>query len=230
MKSILVAIILSSLASFCMAEAVSVGRAEIKLSGDNWQSFPIAEEVSPFGGDWSGQIKSERKVLVKKSSSNAVEAIVLVSGSYGNLGVAGKLQYSPKCPSDKYWYRNGNEGFNRPFAECWGVLKGQPIAQGDLGKAIPEVFPLLSQENLQMPKGAHILFSSYRNDNGTYLTVQMFIAPGFSMPNESVVESVPEGVDAKLMQYGVQLSNAVRASVMSWSGKLVVPGFSFADQ
>jgi hypothetical protein len=107
------------------------------------------------------------------------------------------------------------------------VLKGQPIAQGDLGTVVPELLPLLSKENLLMPKGAHTLFSSYENENGTFLTVQMFIAPGFSMPNETVVESVPEGVDAKVMQYGVQLSGAVRASVMSWSGKLVVPGFSF---
>lgn len=85
MKSIFTAIVLSLITSFCMAEAVSVGRAEIKLPGDNWQNFPIAEEVTPFGGDRAGQIKSERKVFVKKSSSHAVEAIALISGSPGGL-------------------------------------------------------------------------------------------------------------------------------------------------
>jgi hypothetical protein len=230
MKRILIAIVLSSIASFCMAEAVSVGRTEVKLQGDNWQSFPVAEEVAQIDGDRSVQIKSERKVFVKKSLSGAVEAIVFISGSAGGVGGSTRLQYAPKCPSDQYWYRHGNEGFNRPFSECWGVLKGQPIAQADLGRAIPELLPLLSKENLQMPNGAHTLFSSYGNDNGTFLTVQMFIAPGFSIPNPTVVENVPEGVDAKVMQYGVQLSGAVRASVMSWSGKLVVPGFSFTAQ
>ncbi len=230
MKSIFTAIVLSLITSFCMAEAVSVGRAEIKLPGDNWQNFPIAEEVTPFGGDRAGQIKSERKVFVKKSSSHAVEAIALISGSPGGLGTAGKLQYSPQCSSDKYWYRNGNQGFNRPFAECWGVLKGRPITQGNLGIAFPELSPLLSQENLQMPDGANALFSAYRNENGTFLTVLMLITPGFSLPNAPAVDSVPEGVEPKVMHYGRLLSAAVRASVTSWSGQFAVPGFGFSDQ
>jgi hypothetical protein len=230
MKSISIAIVLSSIASFCMAEAVSVGRTEVKLQGDNWQSFPVTEEVAQIDGDRSVQIKSERRVFVKKSLSSAVEAIVFISGSAGGLGGSTRLQYTPKCSSNKYWYRNGNEGFNRPFAECWGVLKGKPITQADLGVVFPELLPLLSKENLQMPNGAHTLFSSYENTNGTFLTVKMFIAPGFLIPNAIAVENAPEGVDAKVMQYGGQLSSAVRASVMSWSGQLAVPGFSFAEQ
>jgi hypothetical protein len=230
MKSISTGIVLISMASLCMAETVAVGRAEIKLPGDNWRNFALLEEVSQFGGDRSGKITSERKVFIKASSSNAVEAIVVISGSAGGLGAPGKLQYTPNCASDAYWYRNGNEGFNRPFAECWGVLKGQPVAQDSLTGLVPELSPVLSKENLRMPNQAYALFSTYQNELGTFLTVKMFIASGFSVPNASAAESVPEGVDSKVLQYGVQLASAVRASVTSWSGLLTVPGFGFTDQ
>jgi hypothetical protein len=229
MKSISAGIVLSSIASLCMAEAVSVGRAEIKLPGDNWQNFPVAEEVTEYGGDRAGHITSERKLFIKKSSSNRVEAIVLISGSTGRGG-PGKLRYTPQCPSDKHWYRNGNEGFNRPFVECWGVLKGEPIALDSLQGLAPELAPIFSKENLQMTHGAYTVTSTYRNENGTFLTVKMFIASGFSIPNTTAVDSVPEGVDSKVLQYGVQLASAVRASVTSWSGQLAVPGFGFTDQ
>jgi hypothetical protein len=213
-----------------MAEPISVGRAEIKLPGDNWQSFALVEEVSKFDGDRSGKITSERKVFIKKSSSNAVETIVVISGSVGGLGGSGKLQYTPSCSSDKYWYRNGNEGFNRPFVECWGVLKGQPIAPDVLKGLVPELAPLLSKEDLRIPDETYALFSTYRNERGTFLTVKMFIASGFSVPNATAVESMSEGVDVKIMQYGIQLSSAVRASVNSWSGQLAIPGLRFVDQ
>jgi hypothetical protein len=58
----------------------------------------------------------------------------------------------------------------------------------------------------------------------------MFLASGFSIPNATAAESVPEGVDSKILQYGVQLASAVRTSVTSWSGLLTVPGFGFTDQ
>lgn len=205
-----------------------MGRAEIKLPGENWQSFPVVEDITQVGGDRTVQIKNERKVLVQKSSANTVSAIVFVSGSSG-IGIAGKISYSPKCKSDKYWYRQGNEGFNRPFAECWGVRKGLPIAPGDIVKVVPELAPVLTRENLQMPTGAYNLFSIYENENGTFLTAEMFIAPGFSIANTAAVETATDDIDPKLLQYGRQLSDAVRSSVTSWSGKFVVPSFNVPD-
>jgi hypothetical protein len=80
-----------------------------------------------------------------------------------------------------------------------------------------------------MAQGAYTVTSTYRNENGTFLTVKMFIASDFSLPNPSAGETVPEGVEGKLMQYGTQLASAVRASVTSWSGVLAVPNFSFAQ-
>lgn len=205
-----------------------MGRAEIKLPGDNWQSFPVVEDITQVGGDRAIQIKNDRKVLVKRSSSNTVSAILFISGSSG-MGVPGKMYYSPSCKSNQYWYRQGNDGFHRTFAECWGVLKGLPIAPGDIAKVVPELAPVLSRENLQMPKGAHTLFSAYRNENGTFLTVEMFVTPGFSLSNVSAVEAVTDDIDPKLLQYGRQLSDAVRASVTSWSGQFVVPIFNVPD-
>jgi len=229
MKRVVTGFVLSSIASLCLAGAVSVGRAEVKLPGDNWQNFPIAQEVSHFGGDRDGQVNSERKIFIKKSAANAVQAIVLVSGSTG-MGGPGVLQYSPTCPSDKYWYRQGNEGFNRPFAQCWGVLKGEPIVLESLQGLVPELSAISSKEKPEMSKGAYTVFSSYKNQNGTFLTVKMFLASDFSLPNPSVSEVKAEGVEGKVVQYGIQLSEAVRASVMSWSGALTLPGVGFTEQ
>jgi hypothetical protein len=228
MKRVVTGFVLSSIASLCLAEAVSVGRAEVKLPGDNWQSFPVAGEVTQYGGDRSGQVNSERKLFIKKSVSNAVQAIVMVSGST-RMSSPGKLVYAPNCPSDKYWYRKGNEGFRQPFVECWGVLKGEPIALENLQGLVPEIADLFSKENLQMAHGAYTMTSTYRNENGTFLTVKMFVASDFSLPTPGTAETVPEGVEGKVMQYGTQLAGAVRASVMSWSGVLTVPNFSFTQ-
>lgn len=229
-KYIMTLVIASSITSFSVAADISVGRADITLPGEKWRVYTVPDEVSPFGGERSGQIKSERKVFVKESVSGAVAAIVAVSGSSGGLGVAGSLRYSPKCSSYEGWYLQGNEGFNRPFAECWGVLESKYSAISVMENWVPELTTLLNKENLRLPNGGYALFSNYRNANGTFLMVKMLIAPGFSMPDAKAVEAIPNGVDVNSVQYGHQLSNAVRASVTSWSGRLTLPVFDFAKQ
>lgn len=200
----------------------SVGRAEVVLPGDGWRVLALPANTLPYGGEASGAIQLENKVYVKESPSKKLEAMAFVSASPGGIN-NGYLQYSPDCKSwPSSFFAKGNSGFNQPFVECWRVFRKYE-ALGALKGLEPGTFDLLTKANLDFPAVFQVLTSNYSNSNGTLLDVHLFLAPGILGREGQVADELPEGVDPKFVLLGQELAQAVRASVMSLSGKFVLP-------
>jgi hypothetical protein len=220
-NSSLAAIVLS-MAQMAVAGDFSVGRAEVVLPGDGWRVLALPGNALPFGGEVSGAIKIENKIYLKESPSKKLEALAFVSASPGGIG-NGYLQYSPSCNSEpSIFFAKGNSGFNQTYAECWRVFRKYE-AHSVLKVLESGAYALLTKENLGLPTTFQVLTSNYSNANGTLLDVHLFLAPGILGRDGQVVDELPEGVDPKFVLLGQELAHAVRASVMSLSGKFVLP-------
>jgi len=206
----------------------SVGRASIQFQEDQWREISLIDPGLAYGGEVSGTINSETKVFAKTSRLGVLDAVVLIRGSSGGVQ-RGTMSYSPNCKAAADWFARGNSGFKRPYAECFLVSPVYP------GKAMLEelgqdVVKALGSDATKVPEVFQFIFSRYANSNGTFLQVSMLLGPGLVGRTGVVGEELPRGIEPKFVLMGEDLTQAVRASVMSLAGQAKLPAVAFDNK
>ena len=216
-----------SVTSVCAAE-FDVGRATMVFPTEGWRVVQVDDKGRAYDGEVSGSIQSETKIFVYQSPESAAEAVIVVRGSSGGMS-NGYMSYSPSCKNSDEVYAEGNSGYDTGFAQCLIVL---PLytAPSVLEKLAPQAERILKDQGVNVPKAVSTVWSQYANSNGTFLDVRAFFAPSFAGHDASVDAKLPSGVLAQNVAWGRLLTQAVRGSVNSFSGKLVFPSLEFKRQ
>ena len=206
------------------AEEFSVGRAEVQLPGGPWRELALQDAGQAYAGEVSGTISSETKVFVKEGAGQAVEALVLVRSSSGGIR-GGTMTYSGGCDGDEVSYAEVGQLRGQGSTQCLRVIRS--FETQSVLKALAPQLPAQWSSAAVLPKSVITVMSHSAVGTGTFLDVRVFLAPGFAGSIEPVDAVLPEGVKAPHVAWARLLSEAVRASVFSLSGKLVFPPFEF---
>jgi hypothetical protein len=209
------------------AQAVEfdVGRATVVFATDDWSAADLADEGASYGGDRSGVIRSETKLFVKTAAQGRVEAVAVVRASSAGVPAA-YMTYTRDCDPTREFFAEGNTGSGMRVARCLKVY-GQYTTQslltylGEAGRSV------LAGQNGTLPESMYVISSYFWNSNGSFVSVQVWLAPGFEGLPGTVSEALPEGVQASHVIWGRALNSAVRSSVTSIFGNLAFPPLSF---
>ena len=222
-KSFLI-VFLSSGVSLLYAQRHDVGRASVMLNGPGWEPIQTQDKGVAYSGEISGTIPSESKLFVNKSVDGQVLAIIHVRVSKGGIG-QGYFTYSPTCSDKDASFAEGNKGPQAPYAQCLLVYP-QYTTVSLLAQLDASERKLIEPYSPVTPKAMRSVFAIYRNQNGSFAQVHVFMAPQFVGVTATEVN---EAVDAYSL-WGKALMQEVRSSVNSFSGKLNVPSMAFKSE
>lgn len=208
------------------AAEFQVGRATVVFPTDDWTVADLPDQGAPYGGDRTGVIASERKLFVKTAPNGVVEAVAMVRGSKGGV-TAAYMTYRRECNTTDRYFAEGRSGDALRFAECLSVHPRYTMSSllkslGDAGKS------MLKAHTGTLPEAMYEITANFANSNGTFIEVEVWLAPGFEGSPGTVSEALPEDVEARHVVWGRALNKAVRSSVTSIFGTLKFPAMSFS--
>ena len=211
------------------ASDVSVGRATVQQLDDSWQVKSVEDKGVIVGGSAGGKMDSETKIFIKVSAKNELLGLLAVKATSSGLDMTNaRMVYTPKCDSNADSFAQGNTGNNERYLECMRVLK--PFGSESLLKNfIPQAVNVLKEEKISLPKSLRAVRTQYSNGNGSNATVIALLAPNFAGTSGEFTEALPAGIDAQLVLWAQSLQKATKGSVMSFSGKLVIPPIEFKN-
>jgi hypothetical protein len=107
--------------------------------------------------------------------------------------------------------------------DCLRVT-GPISTQRYLELAAPDMLPELTARNVVLPRAGYAVSDEVGLENGTYLAVHAVFVADFKLPSDAnSQDSVPAGVKPEAVLWGARLAEAVRGSVHSPSGTLILP-------
>jgi hypothetical protein len=225
----LMAAALVSAAGLCTAQAAEfkVGRATVVFPTDGWTVAELPDQGSGYGGDRTGVIASETKLFVKAAPDGNIETVAVVRSSKGGLPGSIYMTYDRECSSTDVFFAEGNTGEALRIAQCLSVHPRYTMSSllkslGEPGKSV------LEAHQGELPDAMHEITSNFANSNGTFVTVSVWLAPGFEGSPGTVSEALPKNVEASHVVWGRALNKAVRGSVTSLFGTLRFPALSFS--
>lgn len=209
------------------AGGFSVGRVDVELAGEGWKEISLPDRSQAYGGEKEGALSIQGKLYLRESAGREGQTLVLVSANSGGMGggSAGYMTYSPVCHSDEQTYREGNEGFGQRFAQCLMVLPR--YSSESVFKALaPELLLLRASGELSYQPGVYTVWSRHAISTGSFVDVMVFVSAPINA-DSAVTDTLPKGVPPAHVVWGRQLRDAVKSSVYSLSGRLVVPPIRF---
>lgn len=210
------------------AAEFSVGRVDVELAGEGWKEISLPDRSQAYGGEKEGALSIQGKLYLRESTGREGQTLVLVSANSGGMGggSAGYMTYSPVCHSDEQTYREGNEGFGQRFAQCLMVLPR--YSSESVFKALaPELLLLRASGDLSHQPGVYTVWSRHAISTGSFVDVMVFVSAPINADSAAVTDTLPKGVPPAHVVWGRQLKDAVKSSVYSLSGRLVVPPIRF---
>lgn len=204
----------------------SVGRVEVEFAEQGWKEVPLPDSAKAYGGDKSGALDVQSKLYVLGGSASDAQVLVLVSAATGGLG-GGYMTYSGDCQSDAKNYREGNPGIRRSFTQCLTVTP-RYSSESVLKALAPAVLELQHSGVVSVPRPAYTVWNYHAVSTGTFVDVRVFVMSPLAAIGTFVAQALPEGVPPEHVAWGRQLIEAVKSSVYSVSGRLVVPAIRLA--
>lgn len=204
----------------------SVGRVEVEFAEEGWREMPLSDSENAYGGEKAGALAVQSKLYVRGGAGSDAQVLVLVSATSGGLGAA-YMSYSPTCQSDAENYREGNTGIRRPFAQCLTVT---PVytSESVLRSLAPEILDLQSAGTVSVRSPVYTVWNRHAISTGAFVDVRVFVMSPMGATGTSVAETLPNGVPPEHVAWGRQLKDAIKSSVHSLSGRLVVPPIRLA--
>jgi hypothetical protein len=93
-----------------------------------------------------------------------------------------------------------------------------------LESAEPALLAELTARKVILPNAAYVVIYEKAIQNGTFTFVRMVFAADFNLPNAASAQSdLPAAVKPEAVAWGLRLAEAVRSSVYSLSGALLIP-------
>lgn len=204
----------------------SVGRVEVEFAEEGWREVTLPDSANAYDGDRTGTLAVQSKLYARGEPGSDGQVLVLVSATTGGMGGA-FMSYSPDCQSDAQNYREGNTGAQRPFAQCLLVT---PLYSGaSVFKALaPAVLDLQGSGMVSVRRPVYTMWNYHAISTGASVDVRVFVMSPMGAAGGSVSETLPNGVPPEHVAWGRQLIDAVKSSVYSVSGRLVVPAIRLA--
>jgi TonB family protein len=208
---------------------VPIGRASTEMPPDQkWQILPLPRSYSGISSGFYGEIKVAHTV-VWLVSGRTIDAVLMFEGSEGTNKDG--LQWSASCEG----YKASKGMFVR---NQWFVMRNETrddclIAAGpfDLAASLKSIAPeIAAMIEVQGPKfdGPGYIVRTRVAQGGTFLDAWLFVREAFKGSDKAL--SVALGVaelPPSVVQWGVEMSSAVRGSTLSPSGRFVLPRIDF---
>lgn len=203
------------------AEEFSVGRVEVGFAEAGWKELPLPDSATAYGGDRAGELDVQSRLYLRGGSDQEAQVLVLVSAATGGLG-GGYMTYSGDCKPDEQNHREGNEGVRRSFSQCLTVTPR--YSSESVFKALaPGVVDLQRSGAVSWTRPVYTVWNYHAVSTGTFLDVRVFVMAPLAAPGSPVAQAQPDGVPPEHVVWGRRLIEAVKSSVYSLTGRLVVP-------
>jgi hypothetical protein len=222
-----VALCLAAACATSGAATLKAGRASTELPDDPaWKihSAPVPSIGVTEGVH--GRSEMSRTVAWREGAPGRADALLVVRGSKDSFTSA--LFWGASCegyePSAELFVRNGWRNLLvEAHDDC--LVVGGPF---DLGGSVQDdVIDLLKANGAQIDGPGYIVRSTVSRQ-GTTLTVWAYLREPFrGSANRLSVDRGPAEVPPAVVQWGVELAAAVRASTLSVSGRFKLPPIEF---
>ena len=204
-----------------------VGRITLRMPDDAWESIGAGHRGLPFSGDRSGEIQFETRHLLLRDKAGKFRAALVVGASRGVTTV--RMSWTANCQPGKNMHVVDNTRGNLNASDCLRVTGPVPT-QRYLELAAPELLADLIGHNVVLPKVAYVVIDEYGIDNGAFTVVRAVFAADFKLPSEANnQDNLPATVKPEAVAWGVRLAEAVRSSIHSLSGTLILPPVTKPD-
>lgn len=204
----------------------SVGRVEVEFAEEGWSEVAVPDSTDAYAGEKDGALPVKTKLFVRGGTGGEGQVFVLVSATSGGMHGA-YMSYSPNCQSDDSHFREGNTGIRRPFAQC--LLVTPRYSSETVFKALaPAIVKLQGSGVVSMPRPVYTLWNYHAISTGESVDVRVFVESPLTVPGTFVAQALPPGVLPEHVTWGRQLIEAVKSSVHSVSGRLVMPAIRLA--
>jgi hypothetical protein len=220
------------------ADGFSVGRVDVSFAEPGWELMVLPDRTQAYGGQKDGKLSVQSALFFRRSAGSDVGALVLVSANSSGMGGgrAGHMQYTVDCQPNDHYHREGNQGIRRSFVQCLTVM---PRYRADsvfeqLAPQLLEIDPAsetdadaeAKAELLALP--VYTVWSHHAISTGSFVDVRVFVWSRIGADGAAVSEQLPAGVPPEHVAWGRQLKDAVKSSVYSLSGRLVMPPLPMA--
>ena len=209
-------------------EVVSVGRVDIQLPGEGWQSHALPDQGNALSGSGvTHRQQAETRVLLRRAPDQTIDAIFIVRANVSGKGRFSGIAYSDaRCEGPAGTFAEGDPP--SPAARSFRCLYvSQPGTVGD-----PEIFfqhirGTLDVKQWKLAPSMHLMSAKQYANTGAFLDVTALVAPEalstLTDATGQAAEPLPAGVTPASVHWGRMLQKAVTDSVYSVWGKLPVP-------
>ena len=207
--------------SISRSAALEVGRVTLRISDDGWENIGASRGGLPFTGDRSGDVPFETQHLLLRGKAGEFRAVVTVGASRGVGGV--RMSWTTECQPSTNLYAVDGTGGSFSASDCLRV-SGLVQARRFLESAAPDLLANLTGRNVVLPNAAYLVIHEKGINNGAFTFVRVVFAADFKLPNEAgSAVNLPAGVEPGAVAWGLRLAEAVRSSIYSPSGALLLP-------
>jgi protein TonB len=201
--------------------ALEVGRVTLRISDDGWENVGAGRGSTPFTGDRSGDIQYETAHLLLRSNTGEFRAALAVRASRGVPSVF--FTWNTKCEAKPNVHAVDGAAGNFRGVDCL-LVSGPTRTQGFLKAAEPELLSELTAHRIVLPDTAYVVIHEKAIESGAFILVRIVFAADFNLPSAARTQSdLPAGVKPDTVAWGLRLVEAVRSSMYSLSGALVIP-------
>ncbi|HEX5739367.1 MAG TPA: hypothetical protein VFY22_12715 [Hydrogenophaga sp.] len=214
-------------------EVVSVGRVDIQLPGEGWQSYAVPDQGNSMSGmGESHRQQTETRVLLRRAPDQSIDAVFIVRANASGKGrFSGVLFPDARCEGPAGTFTEGEPP--SPAARSFRCLYVSPAGSvGDPEQFLQQMLGQqtlgpLGEEGLKLAPSMHLVLAVQHANTGAFADVKALVAPevlpALSAASGPSAEALPAGVTAASLQWGRLLQKAVTDSVYSIRGKLPVP-------
>jgi hypothetical protein len=208
-------------------EVVSVGRVDMQLPGEGWQSLAVPDQGNEFSGSGVTQRQqTETRLLWRRAPDQTIDALFIVRANVSGKGRFSGVSYADaRCEGPPETFAEGDPP--GPAARSFRCLivtpPGTVNAQDPFFK---QMLGLLQAQGGKLAPRVHLMVAKQYANTGAFAHVTALVAPEALPTLSDNAELLPAGVSAASVQWGRLLQKGVTDSVYSVWGKLPVPDLS----
>jgi len=136
------------------------------------------------------------------------------------------LHWPDDCRSQANVYAVDARQDSGDTRDCLRV-SGLTAIDRTLATDAPAAAAALARRRSVIPTAGYVVLDEVALANGTFVAVEALIAADVELPAGSIVQqSLPSGIDARVVAWALRLAEAARSSIHSLSGLLVVPAIT----
>ncbi|MBA4265791.1 MAG: hypothetical protein C0453_11960 [Comamonadaceae bacterium] len=233
-KSIAAATLTWSLLAFGVTvqatEVASVGRVEMRLPGEGWQTYGVTDHgIAMSGGSVTRQQQTDTTVLVRRAPDETIDAVFIVRANATGKGrFSGVVFPDARCEGPAGTFVEGDPP--SPAARSFRCLfVSQPGAVSLPDDFLQQLPGALGDQGWKLAPIMHLMAAKQYANTGAFLDVTVLMAPevlpALTDATGQAAEPLPAGVTPASVHWGRLLQKAVTDSVYSIRGKFPVPDF-----